>query len=111
MSKPICLVLFGREQHLLEIRRQRLQEAGYQVWMAGQIPDVFTIITEERIDVLVLCHTLYPEEREWAIAFADVQSPPLKSIVITATKSGHRGEVPQNVLYARGLPADLLAAI
>ncbi len=88
-----------------------LQEAGYQVWTAGQIPDVFAIATEERIDVLILCHTLSPEERAWATAFADGQSPPLKSIVLRAQNSGNRGQVPQNGLDARDLPADLLAAM
>src|SRR5260370_6708317 len=87
MSKPISLVLYGRKQRLLDTRRRLLQEAGYQVWTAGQIPDVFSIITEERIDVLILCHTLSPEECEWALAFADVQSPPMKSIVLSARES------------------------
>jgi hypothetical protein len=111
MSKPISLVLYGRKQHLLDTRRRLLQEAGYQVWTARQIPDVFAITTEERIDILILCYTLSPEERAWAIALADVQSPPLKSIVLGARKSGYRGEVSQNVFDARDLPADLLAAM
>ena len=111
MSEPISLVLYGHDRHLMDVLRLLLQEAGYQVWTAGKIPDVFAIITEERIDVLILCHTLSPEERAWAIAFADVQSPPLKSMVLSARKSGYRGEVPQNGLDARDLPADLLAAM
>jgi hypothetical protein len=111
MARPISLVLYGRKQRLLDMRRRLLQEAGYQVWTAGKIPDVFAIITEEPIDVLILCHTLSPEECEWAIAFADVQSPPLKIVVLSARKSGYRGEVPQNGLDASDLPADLLAAM
>jgi hypothetical protein len=111
MSKPIFVVFYGRKQRLLDTRRRLLQEAGYQVWTARKIPEVFAITTEERIDVLILCHTLSPEERAWAIAFADVQSPPLKSIVLGARKSGYRGEVSQNVFDARDLPAALLAAM
>jgi CheY-like chemotaxis protein len=111
MSEPISLVLYGRNLHLLDTRRRLLQEAGYQVWTAAQIPEVFAIITEERIDVLILCRTLSPEERAWALAFADVQSPPMRSIVLIARKSGYRGEVLQNVLDATDGPADLLAAL
>jgi hypothetical protein len=75
MSKPVSLVLYGRKQHLLDTRRRLLQEAGHQVWTAGQISDVSAIIAKEQMDVLILCHTLSPEERAWAIALADVQSP------------------------------------
>src|ERR1700692_982975 len=71
MSESICLVLYGRDQCLLDTRRRLLQEAGYPVWTARQIPDVFAIITEERVDVLILCHTLSQEEFTWAIAFAE----------------------------------------
>jgi hypothetical protein len=111
MSKSVSLALYGRDQCLLDTRRQLLQEAGYAVWTARQIPDVFAIITEERIDVLILCRTLSPGELTWAIAFADVQYPPVKCIVLNARRSGYHGEVPQNVLDARDQPADLLAAV
>jgi DNA-binding response OmpR family regulator len=111
MSESISLVLYGRGQRLLDTRRRLLQEAGYPVWTATQIPDVFSIVTEERIDVLILCHTLSPEELAWAIAFADVQSPRIKCIVLNARKSGYRCEVSQDVLDARDQPADLLAAV
>jgi hypothetical protein len=112
---PLCLSLFllfyTGDQCLLDTRRRLLQEAGYPVWTASQIPDVFAIITEERSDVLILCHTLSQGEFTWAIAFADVQSPPVKCIVLNRKKSGYRGELPQNVLDARDQPADLLAAV
>jgi hypothetical protein len=111
MSKPISLVLFGRKQHLLDTRRQLLEAAGYQVWTAEKIPDVFALVIEERIDVLILCHALSPEERAWAIAFADVQSPPLKSIVLSPRRSGYRDEVPHTGLDARDLPGILLVAV
>src|SRR5271155_3967588 len=96
MFEPISLALYGRNRQLLDTRRRLLQEAGYQVWTAEQIPDVFAIIIEERIEVLILCHTLSPEERAWAINFADVQSPPLT--VLSARKSHWPGEMLQNVL-------------
>jgi hypothetical protein len=76
MSDPISLVLYGRNRQLLDTRRRLLQEAGYQVWTAERIPDVFAIIIEERIEVLILRHTLSAEERAWASNFADVQYPP-----------------------------------
>jgi hypothetical protein len=111
MSEPISLVFYGRDLHLMDTQRRLLEEAGYQVWTAAQIADIFEITSEEAIEVLILCPTLSPEERAWAIAFADVQSPPMKSIILSARKSGYRDEMLQNVLDARKDRADLLAAV
>jgi hypothetical protein len=69
------------------------------------------MITEERIDALILCYTRSPEERGCALAFADLQSPPLKSIVLSARKSFDSGEMAQNMLDPRDISAVLLAVL
>jgi hypothetical protein len=104
MSKHISIVLYGRNLHLLDTRRRLLQEAGYQVWTAIQISGVFAIIIEERIEFLILCHTLSPEERAWAFAFANVQSPPIQCVLLGARKSRCPGETLQNVLDVQQRP-------
>lgn len=84
MPDPVCVLLFGNDSHLLKSRCMVLESVGCTVYMANRLVDVKQILTDHRIGLLLLCHTLTVEECDRAKAVVETFSPETKVLVLAA---------------------------
>jgi DNA-binding NtrC family response regulator len=81
------ILMYGRNPSLLEIRARVLRSASYRVKTASCLEDIPQILSEEQIDMVILCHTVSPEDCDRVLALTAL-SPQTDSLVLT---SGSRG--------------------
>jgi hypothetical protein len=63
---PPAILIYGHDTMLLETRRMVLENDGFHTWTAENSMDVAEAITSDRIEVLILCHSLTFEECQQA---------------------------------------------
>lgn len=110
MPTAASVLLFGNDSHLLRSRRWLVESLGFKVFATDNILTLHQIFTEHPVDVMVLCHSLSPEESERAKAMAREYSPGTR-VLILAVSEAHIG--PENkcaVSVAEG-PKALLEAV
>lgn len=111
MPKSASLLIFGRDPRLLETREWVLKAAGHRVWTAANLSDVIDIASREKIDLLILCHTLSIEECRRAHALSYPGFPTMKSLTLTRGESGCQQELLSEVLDAMEGPAKLISKV
>ena len=85
MASPIVILMFGLDSHLLQTRRWVLESSGYQVRTAAELSAVDKIISIEKIDILILCHSLSLELCGRALALACSRWPRMKSLILDSS--------------------------
>ena len=78
------ILVYGRDQRLLETRSLVLAQAGFRVSIVMGLEEAEAIVAAEPVRVMVLCHTLSPEERVRALVAAKRLRPAVKRMVMTA---------------------------
>jgi hypothetical protein len=94
------ILIYGRDPVLLETRRMILELRGYSVSIASDLIVVQQTIHLQRIDLLLLCHSLSMEECGRAIALS-ASNPSLKSLVLIAGDLGCRSQLPSQVFDSK----------
>jgi CheY-like chemotaxis protein len=120
MAAPISILLFGQDPVLLSTRQWVLSSNGHQVYLAADLASATRILADEPVDLLVLCHTLSPEDRDQAIALttpkdsrlrrAQKRFPKIKHLVLVAGAAGSQ-EAGSDVLNAMSGPAQLVSRV
>jgi hypothetical protein len=96
MPSQASILLYGRDEQLLQSRQLLLQRGGYEVWVATGLAEIDVVSRLERIDLLILCHSLTLEECGRALAFGQSRWPFMKSLILSAVGSwSEAGELPQ----------------
>ncbi len=115
MTAPISILIFGQDSLLLSTRQWILATSGHSVRTSAHLPDVRQILLAEQIDLLILCHTLQPDDRDRALAF--LKSGAMKQrecvpkhLILTAGVSGY-DEPMGEVLDAMEGPAQLVRKV
>lgn len=112
MSSPLPpIVVFGRDPGLLKTRRWVLEHAGFAVLTASDLADTERLILAERPDLLILCHSVPPEQCREAVALVHAALAPIKIIVMSAgTETCPVGEQDEAVSSFAG-PRALVAVV
>ena len=106
-----AILVYGRDDRLLETRRWVLERAGLKVCTATELSAVEQVLATEPIVLFVLCHTLSPEESDASLLKAHALRPQMKNLVLTAnTPLGSLGSREEVVSAFEG-PRTLLAAV
>jgi DNA-binding response OmpR family regulator len=75
------ILIYGNEEMLVTTRQLILEEAGYQVLSATKFDSALVALVNERIDVLLLCQSLYEVERRSILETARAIKPDVMSVV------------------------------
>lgn len=111
MPNPVCVLLFGNDSHLLKSRRMVLESVGCMVYTATQLVDVNQILTDHRIGLLILCHTLTVEECERAKVVVETFSPEVKVLVLAAADFAECAESGDRVVSTGSGPKAMLQTV
>ncbi len=84
MSSSSSILVYGRDQRLLETRSWVLEQAGFHVQTAMALGEAEQVMGNEPVEVVVLCHTLSSSERVEALAAARRLRPGVQRMVMTA---------------------------
>jgi DNA-binding NtrC family response regulator len=86
MAYQTFLLIYGKDPMLLRTRQWLLQSAGYQVETAETFAEVRKAAALHRVDLLILCHTLKPEDGESAAALVGGKWPESKCLALSSER-------------------------
>ena len=86
MATNVSILIFGRYPLLLQTRRWLLQAAGYRVEVAENLYEAKKAIAAQRIDLLILCHSLSATDSEQAAAAIESHWPDSRCLVLSAER-------------------------
>ena len=75
------ILIYGSDEMLVVTRQLILETAGYEVFSATKFDSALVALVNERINVLLLCHSLYEVERRSILEAARAIKPDVKSVV------------------------------
>jgi hypothetical protein len=105
-QEPISILLYGPDQHKLEVRQRVLNTIGRQVWIAKNLLEVNKIVSNvPRLDLLVLSHSFSKQECGRAIALTHSRWPSTRTCVLSAANSRSSAEATVDVMEALRGPA------
>jgi DNA-binding response OmpR family regulator len=84
MPTDASILIFGRDRLLLQTREWLLKAANYRVLAAETLLDVGKISGDQRVDLIVICHTVPEEDGEQALATVSTRCPNVKCLVLAA---------------------------
>jgi hypothetical protein len=90
MTRSRC-VCYGTNNLLLEIRQLILMHAGYCMEKAMSLVELDRMVEQERVDLLILCHSLPEEECGRAVALVQARWPEVKVLTLSATNLPAQG--------------------
>ena len=105
------ILIFGRDTTLLETRAWLLKRTGSPVLSATSLSEVEVISATRRISLLVICHSVSPEDCQSLLAALNQIQPDVKKLLMTAnTALPPLGQVERTQSAFDG-PAALLATV
>lgn len=84
MSPLASILVYGRDLSLLESRGWVLEKAGYHFLIALDLEKVKQIAASESIDLLLICHSLSPEDSVEALETLAPIRPGMRHLLMTA---------------------------
>ena len=81
---PRQILIFGREQLLLESRAFVLAKGNFQVSVTMDLREAEKTITERQTDLLMLCHTLPEKDARTIVRRAQTNTPQVPVLLLTA---------------------------
>lgn len=105
------ILVYGRDQRLLETRSWVLEHAGYRVFQAADLQEAETRAEAEPLDVAVICHTLSAEECRAALRMLRRLRPEVQRLVMTASATAAQEGQQEAVLSAYEGPLGLLKTV
>jgi hypothetical protein len=80
MAELTSILLYGQDALLLQTRQWVLEVAGYQVRRTTEFSEI--TLLPDPVDLLILCHSLLPEECGRACAFVSTRWPSIRCLVL-----------------------------
>ena len=103
--------MLGHDEHLIATRQWVLQSRGYRVVTASDTTVLTTLPLMPPVRLLVLCHTLSPEERDQAEALASTRWPDVKCLTLTAEPGRAPTGILGQLLHTMDGPGKLLSIV
>jgi hypothetical protein len=104
-----CILIYGHDARLLDVRKWALQYRGYHVVTVEHLNAIDRIPQGSKPVLVVLCHTLSPRECLNAVKRASVYWPEIKAITLVrdGAKSAPEvsGRIPHTIVGATRLLA------
>lgn len=105
------ILVYGRDQRLLETRSWVLERAGYRVVLAMELSEAEALVKTEPVEVAVLCHSLTTEESRAALAAVRRLRPNVRRLVLTVGATAVTDGEQDAVLSAYDGPRKLLEVV
>lgn len=105
------ILVYGRDQRLLETRSWVLERAGYRVVLATDLAEAERLAKAEALEVAVLCHSLTAEESRAALTAFRRLRPEMRRLVMTVGVTAVADGQQEAVLSAYDGPRRLLEAV
>jgi hypothetical protein len=110
-AKQTTILMYGHDEHLLETRQWVLQSRGYRV-LTMLDPSAFASIPlVPSIPLLLLCHSLSPQECNVATALASTRWPEIQSLVLDADGGRAPSGLLGQLLHTMDGPAKLISLV
>jgi DNA-binding response OmpR family regulator len=111
MHSPHAVLLYGHEQMLQATRRTIFERAGFQALEASDSGELRGAVSHQRCELLVLCHTLSPQEALEAIEESRQRSRAVQVLLLMDSGFPSAAEIPADwTINALDGPEALLAA-
>lgn len=78
------ILVYARDPSLLQTRSWLLERAGFEVYRAKELSEAEWIASNQPIDLLILCHSLHPEDCQSILQAVDNLRPEMKKLLVTA---------------------------
>jgi DNA-binding response OmpR family regulator len=111
MILPASVLVFGRDHQLVHTRTLILQKAGFLVHTAASLPDIQQLPNEPSVDVMLLCHSLSPQDCDEALAITHHRWPRMQTIALTAGHSDCGADSADVIMEVAEGPAKLINAV
>lgn len=105
------ILVYGRDQRLLETRSWVLERAGYRVVLATHLPEAEALAKTETVEVAVLCHSLTAEESRAALLAFRRLRPETQRLVLTVGATAVTDGQQEAVVSAYDGPRRLLEMV
>jgi DNA-binding NtrC family response regulator len=105
------ILVYGRDEVLLGTRTMILENAGFRVQSAINYADAEAMIMSGNVSLVVLCHSLTPEDCEAIFKLVSGRNPSVSTLVLTAGASRCSERPPTAILSAFDGPRKLVEAV
>jgi DNA-binding NtrC family response regulator len=105
------ILAFGHDATLLHTRELILRRDGFDVVTATNRAEAGRILSQQPIDLVILCHTVLEPERQSILSLAHAYRPDLKVLVLTTASFASRSWDQDATLCTLDGPPRLLAAV
>ena len=105
------MLIYGRDLSLLETRGWVLERAGYASFLALRLDELKEIAASQPIALLLLCHSLSPEDGEEAMKAAAALRPGIRNLLVTANTSVASSARGERTVSAFDGPRAMIAAV
>ena len=111
MSAPASVLVFGRDHQLVHTRCLILEKAGFSVRTAASLPDIRHLPSEPNMDVMLLCHSLSPQDCDEALSVTHQRWPHIQTIAMISGHSDCGSSSTDAAIDATEGPAKLINAV
>lgn len=108
MNRPAEILMFGKDNLLLDSRSLLLSRTACHVTVAMQLYDFECCLAVAAFDLVILCHTLSPAEGTAAVAVTESQSPIL---ILQSGVSGCSSELSVHTAHTADGPERLVTVV
>jgi DNA-binding response OmpR family regulator len=105
------ILVYGNDPILLMTRRLVLEKAGFRVFTTLEFSDAMQLIMHQEIALLILCQSLWVDERQGILATVRGIQSKMKILVIEADEPVSIVQPHEEIVTAPSGPEVLLAAI
>ncbi len=84
MHEPAFLLIYGSDASLIQTRRWVLERVGHRVHTALQPEQFAQMLETEPADLIILCHSLSPHDRDAALSKATQLRPELGRLILAS---------------------------
>jgi DNA-binding NtrC family response regulator len=111
MLTPASVLVFGRDYQLVHTRGLILEKAGFQVRTASSLPEIQQLLSKPTMDVMLLCHSLSPQDCAEALIITHERWPRIQTIALVSGSSGCGSKSADTIMEASEGPAKLISAV
>jgi DNA-binding NtrC family response regulator len=111
LPTPASVLVFGRDYQLVITRSLILEKAGFHVRTATSVPDIQQLLSEPTMDVMVLCHSLSPQDCDEALLITHQRWPNMQTVALVSGSSSCGSEAADAIMEATEGPAKLINAV
>jgi hypothetical protein len=110
-ANKISIVMYGHDERLLATRQWVLQSRGYRVLTVAHPSKIASIPQNLSAKLIILCHSLSPQECDCAVALATARWPEIQSLVLDFDGSRMPDGLLGQLLHTMDGPAKLISAV